>query len=132
MDRKCINLAAQKKDKWRAGCSEQGSEHAFTHLPIEMRRLSFYLFIFFAYGLLFLLLTAIEFSLGGSSLHTSTDKTNKNKFDVFFRFYIFSTVYHSIELFHQPTLMPSFLYSLTICLLHYCPRHVSSINMPKF
>ena len=36
------------------------------------------------------------------------------------------------ELFHQPTLMHNFLYSLTICLLHYYPRHVSSINMPIF
>ena len=41
----------------------------------------------------------------------------------------FSTVHHSIELFHQPTLMHNFLYSLTICLLHYYLRHVSSINM---
>ena len=38
----------------------------------------------------------------------------------------------NIELFHQPTLMHNFLYSLTICLLHYYPRHVSSINMPIF
>ena len=38
----------------------------------------------------------------------------------------------SIELFHQPTLMHNFLYSLTTCLLHYYPRHVSSINMPIF
>jgi len=30
--------------------------------------------------LLLLLLTAIELSLGGSSPHTSTDKTNKNKY----------------------------------------------------
>ena len=37
-----------------------------------------------------------------------------------------------IELFHQPTLMTNFLYSLTICMLHYYPRHVSSINMPIF
>ena len=44
----------------------------------------------------------------------------------------FSTVHHSIELFHQPTLMHKFLYSLTICLLHYYPRHISSINMPIF
>ena len=44
----------------------------------------------------------------------------------------FSTVHHSIELLHQPTLMLSFLYSLTICLLHYYPRHVSNINMPIF
>ena len=35
-------------------------------------------------------------------------------------------------LFHQPTLLHNFLYSLTICLLHYYPRHVSSINMPIF
>ena len=47
-------------------------------------------------------------------------------------FDVFSTVHHSIELFHQPTLMHNYLYSLTICLLHYYPRHVSSINMPKF
>ena len=43
-----------------------------------------------------------------------------------------STVHHSIELFHQPTLIHNFLYSLTICLLHYYPRYVSSINMPIF
>ena len=36
------------------------------------------------------------------------------------------------KLFHQPTLMHNFLYSLTICLLHYYPRHVSSINVPIF
>ena len=45
-------------------------------------------------------------------------------------FDVFSTVHHSIELFHQPTLMHNFLYSLTICMLHYYPRNVSSINMP--
>ena len=45
---------------------------------------------------------------------------------------VFLTVHHSIELFHQPTLMHNFLYSLTICLLHYYPSHVSSINMPIF
>ena len=39
---------------------------------------------------------------------------------------------HILELFHQPTLMHNFLYSLTICLLHYYLRHVSSINMPIF
>ena len=47
-------------------------------------------------------------------------------------FDVFSTVNHSIELFHQPTLMHNFLYSLTIRLLHYYPRHVSSINVPIF
>ena len=36
------------------------------------------------------------------------------------------------ELFHQPTSMHNFLYSLKICLLHYYPRHVSSIYMPIF
>ena len=39
---------------------------------------------------------------------------------------------NSIELFHQPILMHNSLYSLTICLLHYYPRHVSSISMPIF
>ena len=48
------------------------------------------------------------------------------------QFDVFSTVHHSIELLHQPTLMHNFLYSFTICLLHYYPRHVSSINMPIF
>ena len=47
-------------------------------------------------------------------------------------FEVFSTLHHSIELFHHPTLMHKFLYLLTICLLHYYPRHVSSINMPIF
>ena len=37
-----------------------------------------------------------------------------------------------LELFHQPTSMHNFLYSLTIRLLHYYPPHVSSINMPIF
>ena len=55
---------------------------------------------------------------------------NVNKRPVYFG--VFSTVHHSIELFHQATLMHNFLYSLTICLLHYCPRNVSSINMPIF
>ena len=44
---------------------------------------------------------------------------------------LYSVKVNFIELFHQPTLMHNF-YSLTICLLHYYPRHVSSINMPIF
>ena len=48
------------------------------------------------------------------------------------QFEVLLTVHHSIQLFHQPTLMHNFLYSLTICLLHYYPRHVSSINIPIF
>ena len=47
-------------------------------------------------------------------------------------FDVFSTVHHSIELFHQPTLMHNFFYSLTVCLLYDYPRHVSSINMAIF
>ena len=42
------------------------------------------------------------------------------------------TTWNFVELFHEPTLMHNFLYSLTIFLLHYYPRHVSSINMPIF
>jgi len=34
-----------------------------------------------------------------------------------------------MELFHQPTLMHTFLYSLTICLLHYYPQHVTVTNI---
>ena len=29
-------------------------------------------------------------------------------------------------------LMHKFFYSITICMLHYNPRHISSINMPIF
>ena len=47
-------------------------------------------------------------------------------------FSVRNTSIPNIELFHQPTLMHDFLYSLTICLLHYYPRHVSGINMPIF
>ena len=46
-------------------------------------------------------------------------------------FFIMNATYVK-ELFHQPTLMHNFLYSLIICLLHYYPRHISSINMPIF
>jgi hypothetical protein len=35
---------------------------------------------YYYYYLLIYVLTAIEFSLGGSSPYTSTDKTNKNKY----------------------------------------------------
>ena len=50
------------------------------------------------------------------------------------RFYVAgkNKTYLCLELFHQPTLMHNFLYSLTICLLHYYPRHVQSINMLIF
>ena len=52
-------------------------------------------------------------------------------------------MHHSIELFHQPTLIHNFLYSLTIYLLHYYPRccvntiftpedgHVNARNMSR-
>jgi hypothetical protein len=57
----------------------------------------------------------------------------------------------SLSIYHLPSLCPEyirkltdhracfsyqlnaqFLYSITICMLHYNPRHVSSINMPIF
>ena len=47
-------------------------------------------------------------------------------------FLSYINIVSSVELFHQPTLMHNFLYSLTICLLRYYPRHVLSINMPIF
>ena len=65
------------------------------------------------------------------STHSNTDvcrveaKLNKQFF------YVFSTVHHSIELFHLPTLMRNSLF-INKCMLHYYPRHVSSINMPIF
>ena len=73
----------------------------------------------------------LPLNLGKKSLNFSEHKNNfiwslNRQFDVF------STVHHSIELFHQPTLMHNILYSLTICLLHYYPPHVSSINMSIF
>ena len=40
--------------------------------------------------------------------------------------------WYAIDLLYLPTLMHKFIYSLTICMLHYNPRHVSSINMPIF
>ena len=46
-------------------------------------------------------------------------------------FDVFSTVHHSIELLHLPTLMHNSLF-INKCMLHYYPRHVSSINMPIF
>ena len=51
--------------------------------------------------------------------------------EIHLKFDVSSTVHQSTELFHQPTLMHNF-YSFTICLLHYYPRHVLSINMPIF
>ena len=67
----------------------------------------------------------IDFHATLSSVQSINQYKNiRTKFDVFL------TVHHSTELFHQPTLMHNFLYSLTICLLHYYPRHVLSINMP--
>ena len=57
--------------------------------------------------------------------------TCRTQQDALFLTFIFDNKLY-IELFHQPTLMHNFLYSLTMCLLHYYPRHVSSINMPIF
>ena len=43
------------------------------------------------------------------------------------QFDVLSTVHHSIGLFLQPTLMHN---SITICMSHYYPRHVSGLDMP--
>ena len=40
-------------------------------------------------------------------------------FETEFRDCIVSTVVHEFDLFHQPTLMHNFLYSLTICLCKF-------------
>ena len=66
------------------------------------------------------------------SLHPRVKRPKRKTDNLPTWFDVFSTVHHSIELFHQPTLMYNFIYSLPICLLHYYPRHVSSINMPIF
>ena len=42
-------------------------------------------------------------------------------------FDVFSTVHHSIGLFLQPTLTHN---SITTCMSHYYPRHVSGLDMP--
>ena len=39
---------------------------------------------------------------------------------------------HSYKLISFTKFNSQFLYSLTVCMLHYNPRHVSSINMPIF
>ena len=44
-----------------------------------------------------------------------------------FFFYVFLTVHHSIGLFLQPTLMHN---SITTCMSHYYPRHVSGLDSP--
>jgi len=46
-------------------------------------------------------------------------------------FDVFLTVHHSVDISFT-TFNALFLYSLTICMLHYNPRHVSNINMPVF
>ena len=51
----------------------------------------------------------------------SSFRTKKMFFDVF------STVHHSIGLFLQPTLMHN---SITACMSHYYPLHVSGLDMP--
>jgi len=71
-----------------------------------------------------------------SSSHLLRGRGLKSR--IFFTVFLFDIrtvhldIIRVVELFHQPTLMHSFLYSLTICLLHYFPRHVWSINMPIF
>jgi hypothetical protein len=45
---------------------------------------------------------------------------------------VYSNRHYSNDLFHLPNFNAQFLYSLTICMLHYNPRHVLSINMSIF
>ena len=55
----------------------------------------------------------------------------KEKFSYLFLFYLlFCNTLHQTYFNNQ--LNAQFLYSITICMLHYNPRHVSSINMPIF
>ena len=51
--------------------------------------------------------------------------TERNRETIFF--YAFSTVHHSIVLLLQPTLMHN---SITTCMSHYYPRHVSGLDVP--
>ena len=46
-------------------------------------------------------------------------------------FYVYLTVHYSIDISFT-NFNAHFLYSLTICMLHYNPRHVSSINKSIF
>jgi hypothetical protein len=52
--------------------------------------------------------------------------------------YLYTSLFYHKQIFHLHRLISftkfnaQFLYSLTICVLHYNPRHVSSINMPIF
>ena len=62
---------------------------------------------------------------GRTGLTNNGTETTVKPFDVF------STEHHSIELFHLPTLMHNSLF-INKFMLHYYPRHVSSINMPIF
>ena len=42
------------------------------------------------------------------------------------------TTFKSSDTYFSKQHNAQFLYSITICMLHYNPRHVSSINMPIF
>ena len=67
----------------------------------------------------------------GSFIETCTFLTLSATYIQNTSFDVFSTVHHSIELFHLPTLMHNSLF-INKRMLHYYPRHVSSINMPTF
>ena len=45
---------------------------------------------------------------------------------------VFLTVHHSIDLFQKYQLNAQFLYSITICMLHHNPQHISSSNLLIF
>ena len=63
------------------------------------------------------------------------EKYNMPLYSMFLFYFIFTFIRPCIIVYNyfiNQLLMHSFLYSLTICLLHYYPRHVSSINMSIF
>ena len=61
------------------------------------------------------------------SYNESQEDTLFLKFILVKNFDVFLTVRHSIGLFLQPTLMHN---SITTCMSHYYPRHVSGLDMP--
>jgi len=64
---------------------------------------------------------------------TTTKKLHKkSKFDLKSSQVLCSKVIIKVRIISFTNFNAQFLYSLTICMLHYYPRHVSNINMPIF
>jgi hypothetical protein len=62
-----------------------------------------------------------EYDINTSTFYTTLKTSNDSYFDIY--------VYRLISF---TNFNAQFFYSLTICMLYYNPRHVSSINMPIF